>query len=94
MKEQGYTLHQIGQDDFYIDETVDARIDTTDLSTIARSTGYMGEIFSDVLRKLLPDYLVVLGDPYELLLICSTVYMDLHDKENVEQQLDSKYRRK
>lgn len=72
LKEQGYTINQIIEDGFTINEKVDVQIDTSSKSGIATSMGEIASRISKVFETLDPDLLVVLGDRYELLPICST----------------------
>lgn len=69
--EQGHTVDQIIEDGFDITYTVDAKLDTSTTTRIAESMGIMSQGFAKAFEKLKPDYLVVLGDRYELLPICS-----------------------
>ena len=70
--DQGHTVDQILEDGFNISYTVDAELDTTSTARIAESMGKMSQGFAKAFEELAPDYLVVLGDRYELLSICST----------------------
>lgn len=73
--EQGHTVDQIIADGFMIDYMVDAELDTTTTARIAESMGRMAEGFAKAFDKLNPDYLLVLGDRYELLPICNTAFV-------------------
>ena len=75
LEEQGHTIDQIIKDGFQIDTVVDAQLDTKSEAAIAASMGRMAESLADALEKLKPDYLVILGDRYELLSICSTAFI-------------------
>lgn len=75
LNEQGHTIDIIREDGFRINETVDAKIDTSSTETIAASMGRMAEKFSSTFSKLKPDLLILLGDRYELLPICSTAFI-------------------
>lgn len=75
LEEQGHTIDQIIKDGFQIDAVVDAQLDTKSEAAIAASMGRMAESLADALEKLKPDYLVILGDRYELLSICSTAFI-------------------
>ncbi len=75
LDEQGHTIDQIIKDGFQIDAIVDAQLNTKSEAAIAASMGRMAESFADAYEKLKPDYLVVLGDRYELLSICSTAFI-------------------
>ncbi|MBP3742488.1 MAG: UDP-N-acetylglucosamine 2-epimerase (hydrolyzing) [Treponema sp.] len=73
--EQGHTIDIIKTDGFKIDAIVDANIDLSSTNTIAASMGRMGELFANTLSQLNPDLLIILGDRYELLPICSTAFI-------------------
>lgn len=75
IKEQGYTITHIEADGFAINEKVDCCLDTSTQASIAESMGRMAVLFPSVFRKLKPDYLVVLGDRYELLPICNSAFV-------------------
>ena len=73
--EQGHTIDQIIEDGIPISYIADADLDTTTTASIAKSMGKLGQVFADAFRKLTPDYLIILGDRYELLPICSTAFV-------------------
>lgn len=73
--EQGHTVDQIIEDGFRIAYKVDTQLDTTSMARIAESMGRMAEGFAKAFEQLSPDYLVVLGDRYELLPICNTAFV-------------------
>lgn len=73
--EQGHTVDQIIDDGFKIDYTVDAELDTSTTARIAESMGRMAEGFAKAFEELKPDYVLVLGDRYELLPICNTAFV-------------------
>ncbi len=75
LKEQGHTIDIIKSDGFQIDEIVDAQLDTSSWEMIADSMGRMAQLFSHAFSRLAPDYLVVLGDRYELLPIVNTAFV-------------------
>ncbi len=75
MEDQGRTIDIIKNDGFIVDETVDVQLDTSSTETIAESMGRMAQMFSHVFAKLSPDYVVVLGDRYELLPIVNTAFV-------------------
>lgn len=75
LKEQGYTIDIIKEDGFVINDVVDPKLDTSSTESIADSMGYIGQMFSHVFAKLKPDFVVVLGDRYELLPIVSTAFV-------------------
>lgn len=73
--EQGHTVDQIVEDGFNIDYEVDAQLDTSTTARIAESMGRMAEGFAGAFEYLNPDYLLVLGDRYELLPVCNTAFV-------------------
>lgn len=73
--EQGHTVDQIIEDGFTIDHEVDIQLDTSSPASIAESMGRMAEAFAKVFEIIHPDYVVVLGDRYELLPICNTAFV-------------------
>ena len=75
LKEQGHTIDQIINDGFQIDEIVDIQLKSESRKDIAKSMGRMAEAFAETFSRLLPEYIVVLGDRYELLPICNTAFM-------------------
>lgn len=75
LKEQGHTIDQIIADGYKIARTVDAGIDASSTQKLSASMGRMAEGFSECFAELKPDYLLVLGDRYELLPICSTAFV-------------------
>lgn len=75
LTEQGHTIDIINDDGFVINETVDAQLNTSSEEAIAESMGRIAEMFSHVFAKLMPDYVVVLGDRYELLPIVNTAFV-------------------
>lgn len=75
MAEQGHTIDVIEKDGFVINERVDAQIVTTTKESIAESMGRIAQKFSHSFEKLSPDYVLVLGDRYELLPIVSTAFV-------------------
>ena len=75
LKEQGHTIDIIREEGFDIDEIVDAELDSSTTGSIAASMGRMALEFSRTFEKLSPDYVIVLGDRYELLPIVSTAFV-------------------
>ncbi len=73
--EQGHTIDSIRSDGFHINEVVDANLDTSSTESIADSMGRMGQMFSHAFARLSPDYVVVLGDRYELLPIVNCAFV-------------------
>ncbi|SEQ17156.1 GDP/UDP-N,N'-diacetylbacillosamine 2-epimerase (hydrolysing) [Lachnospiraceae bacterium NE2001] len=75
LDEQGHTIDQIYQDRIKISSIVECDLDYTTQEAVSASMGRMAEGFSHVLAKLSPDFLIVLGDRYELLPICSSAFV-------------------
>ena len=73
--EQGHTVDQIIEDGFIPNCQVDVQLNTTSTKTIAESMGRMAEKFARAFAMLNPDYVLILGDRYELLPICNTAYV-------------------
>lgn len=73
--EQGYTYRAIEDDGYPITAKVDINIDSTSQVQICKTMATCQEKLADVFFELKPDVLVVLGDRYELLPICSTALM-------------------
>lgn len=72
---QGYTISHIINDGFKINETVPISIDSSSLEMIADTMGKIAQGFAKAFAKLQPDFIVVLGDRYELLPICNTAFV-------------------
>lgn len=72
LQEQGHTIDRIAEDGLRMDAVIDVQLDVSSTERIAASMGRMAERFASVLSSLKPDYLLVLGDRYELLPICNT----------------------
>lgn len=75
LKEQGHTIDHIIGDGFVVDEIVDEVIDTSSQKMVADTMGRIAQGFAKAFDKLKPDYIVVLGDRYELLPICNTAFV-------------------
>jgi UDP-hydrolysing UDP-N-acetyl-D-glucosamine 2-epimerase len=71
-EEFGMTYRFIEEDGYVIDEKIDMELKTEDISSIPRSMGICAEKVGAAFCRLKPDIIVVLGDRYELLPICST----------------------
>lgn len=70
--EYGETVNEIVAQGYHIDKTIDMLISSTSKASIAKSMGLCAISISDAYTELKPDIVVVLGDRYELLPICST----------------------
>jgi len=69
--EFGLTYKQIEADGFYIDEKVEILLSSDTATSIVKTMALALNGMSDVLPRLSPDLLVVLGDRYEMLAIVS-----------------------
>lgn len=74
-KTQGYTVEQIIADGIPVSAKVDVQLDNSSPKAICETMARYGNGFAEVFARLQPDVVVVLGDRYELLPICSTAFM-------------------
>ena len=74
-EEQGYTYKSIEADGYPIAAKLDIKIDSSNQQSICKSMALCQDLLSEALCRLKPDLLIVLGDRYELLPICSTALM-------------------
>lgn len=74
-KTQGYTVEQIIADGIPVSAKVDVQLDNSSPKAICETMARYGNGFAEVLLQLQPDVVIVLGDRYELLPICSTAFM-------------------
>jgi UDP-hydrolysing UDP-N-acetyl-D-glucosamine 2-epimerase len=73
--EFGLTYQQIERDGFTIDEKVEMLLSADSASSIAKSTG-LGMIgYTDALMRLQPDWVIVLGDRYEVFAATTTAFL-------------------
>jgi len=70
-EEYGSTYIEIEKDGYKIDEKVDLSLSSSTLEGIVKSMGNCSIGFAETLNNLKPDVIIVLGDRYELLPICS-----------------------
>jgi len=70
--EYGLTFREIENDGFRIDAKVEILLASDSAVGIAKSMGLCALGVADALGRLKPDFVLVLGDRYELLPICST----------------------
>ena len=68
----GETWKEIEADGVRIDCKVDYLSQDRSSAGIAREAGHCAQLFADALAQMQPDLLLVLGDRYELLPICSS----------------------
>lgn len=74
-KSQGHTVDQILADGIPVTAQVDAKLDNSSPKSICETMARYGKGFAEAFARLQPDVVVVLGDRYELLPICSTAFM-------------------
>jgi UDP-hydrolysing UDP-N-acetyl-D-glucosamine 2-epimerase len=70
--EFGSTYKEIEKDGFIINEKIEMLLSSLSTTGIAKSMGVCTFGFCDAFERLKPDLLIVTGDRYELLPICST----------------------
>ena len=70
MKQYGNTIKYIEEDGFKIKKKVYVDIDTDSPSAISKTMGRYFDAFSNVFNDLDLDFLIVVGDRYELIPIC------------------------
>lgn len=73
--EQGYTYKAIENDGYPIAAKIDINVDSSSQVAVCKTMAICLEKLSDTLNQLTPDVIVVLGDRYELLPICSAALM-------------------
>jgi len=73
--EYGLTYREIEKDGFEIDAKVEMLVSADTATAIAKSMGLCAIGLSDALDRLAPDFIIVLGDRYELLPVCSTALL-------------------
>lgn len=71
-KDYGYTVKEIENDGFPITEKIDILHSTETEVDICKIMGQANILFGEMYQRQKPDILVVLGDRYELLPICSS----------------------
>ena len=74
-EEQGYTFKAIEADGYPIAAKVDINVDSSSPVAVCKTMATCMEKMSDTFSQLQPNAIVVLGDRYELLAICSTALM-------------------
>ena len=72
---QGHTIDQIILDGIPVSAEVAVQLDNSSPKAICETMARYGNGFAEILSQLQPDVVVVLGDRYELLPICSTAFM-------------------
>lgn len=69
--EYGMTVNEIEQDGYEISEKIDMLLSSNTCTSISKSMGLAMILFAEAFERQKPDMLVVLGDRYELLSVCS-----------------------
>lgn len=67
LESYGFTYQEIENDGFTIDSKIPFNLDKSDQASVAKASAKLTESLSDVLTKLNPDVVMVMGDRYELL---------------------------
>ncbi len=75
LESQGHTVDQILEDGFKPDILIPVKERNGKVYSLSHECGELMSKISDALEKLRPDYVVVLGDRYELLPICSAAFI-------------------
>lgn len=70
-KDFGYTVNEIEEDGFPISERVEILMSSDSTIGISKTMGIAFISFADVFSRLEPDIIIVVGDRYELIPICS-----------------------
>lgn len=70
LPEYGYTVRYIEEDGFPIAERVKVEIDSHGSEGISKTMGNYFIAFAGVFERVKPDFLVVIGDRYEMIPIC------------------------
>lgn len=73
--EYGYTVEQIRQDGFVIDEEIDMLISSKSKSAIVKSMGIELIQMAQAFDRLKPDILLILGDRYEIFIAAACAMM-------------------
>lgn len=71
VEEYGMTVEEIEQDGYEISEKIDMLLSSNTCTSISKSMGLAMILFAEAFERQKPDMLVVLGDRYELLSVCS-----------------------
>ncbi|MFF5996803.1 UDP-N-acetylglucosamine 2-epimerase [Lysinibacillus sp. KU-BSD001] len=70
--EFGLTYKQIEEDGFHIKEKVEMLLSSDTSTAVVKSMGLATIGFADVLERLKPDLLIILGDRFEMLAVAQT----------------------
>lgn len=98
VKEYGYTVQQIKEDGFVIDDEIDMIINSEKKSSIAKSMGIEMIQIAQCFDRLKPDILLILGDRYEIFIAaaCAMVMnipiVHMNGGESTEGSIDEQIR--
>jgi UDP-N-acetylglucosamine 2-epimerase len=74
----GYTVDVVRRDGFTVDEEVYMELEGNTPLTMAKSLGYAVVEFSNVLKRVNPELVLMIGDRYEAMGAClAAAYMNL-----------------
>ncbi|PLX15518.1 MAG: UDP-N-acetylglucosamine 2-epimerase (hydrolyzing) [Candidatus Muiribacterium halophilum] len=94
----GHTIDEIKKDGFFIDDFVEMTLTSDSRSSIVKSIAMCSLGINDALKKIKPDFLVILGDRFEAFAAGFTAYtigvriIHIHGGEKTEGALDEAYR--
>ena len=96
--EFGMTWHAIEQDGFLIDAKVDMLLSNDSSTAVVKSLGLLCIGIADAFERLKPDFVVILGDRYEMIGVATAANLfkipvvHLHGGEITEGALDDNFR--
>lgn len=96
--EFGLTLNGICEDGFKVNEQIDMLVSGDTPSAVSKSLGLMVLGISDAFRRLTPDFIIILGDRYEILGVAAAAVLfnipivHLHGGEITEGAVDDSFR--
>lgn len=94
----GYTINEIIEDGFKVDEEIDILLMSDDSISICKSMGLGNILFSEALNRLSPDIIVLLGDRYEIFVAASVALVmnipvaHIHGGEETKGSIDDSFR--
>lgn len=74
LKKYGNTINEIKNDGFNIKKTINFNLESNTAGSITKSMGIAMISFADAFEELQPDMLIVIGDRYELISICTAAF--------------------
>lgn len=96
--EFGFTYKEIEEDSIVIDEKIEILLSADTASAVSKSMGVAMIGFSDYFKRRRPDLLIVLGDRYETLAVCTVAMIyritiaHIHGGETTEGMIDEAIR--